>query len=87
VNDGGPAFPVGSGDMRDPMGLSMRDYFAAAALTGMLANDTLMADLQHALRSDGQDSEGQRATTCRIIARRAFLHADSMLTARKQVGT
>lgn len=32
TDDGGPAFPVGSGDMRDPIGMSLRDYFAAAAL-------------------------------------------------------
>ena len=38
MKDGGPAFPIGSGDMRDPMGMSLRDYFAAAALTGMLAD-------------------------------------------------
>jgi hypothetical protein len=31
-NDGGPAFPCGSGDMRDPAGMTLRDYFAAAAL-------------------------------------------------------
>ena len=29
--DGGPAFPVGSGDMRDPIGMTLRDYFAAKA--------------------------------------------------------
>ena len=26
--DGGPAFPIGSGDMRDPTGMSLRDWFA-----------------------------------------------------------
>ena len=50
-NDGGPAFPVppdqgcATGDPRDGMavcaagtGMSLRDYFAAAALNGILAN-------------------------------------------------
>ena len=45
-NDGGPAFPIppaGTGDPRDSMtvgssGLSLRDYFAARALQGMLAD-------------------------------------------------
>ena len=32
---GGPAFPVGSGDMRDPTGMTLWDYYAAAALTGV----------------------------------------------------
>lgn len=44
-NDGGPAFPCGSYDAntgcaQPPIvpGMSLRDYFAAAVLTGILAN-------------------------------------------------
>jgi hypothetical protein len=37
INDGGPAFPVGSGDMRDPVGMTLRDYFAATAMQGLFA--------------------------------------------------
>jgi len=33
INDGGPAFPLQSGQS----GVSMRDYFAAKALQGILA--------------------------------------------------
>lgn len=36
--DGGPAFPVGSGDMRDPTGMTLRDYFAAKAMQGLMAS-------------------------------------------------
>ena len=36
INDGGPAFPVGSGDMRDPVGMTLRDYFAAKAMQGLI---------------------------------------------------
>jgi hypothetical protein len=32
TNTGGPAFPIGSGDMRDPTGMTLRDYFAAKAM-------------------------------------------------------
>ena len=39
VETGGPAFPVGSGDMRDPMGMTLRDYFAGQALAGMACTD------------------------------------------------
>ena len=39
INNGGPAFPVGSGDMRDPVGMSLRDYFAAKAMQGMMAGN------------------------------------------------
>jgi hypothetical protein len=39
INDGGPAFPV-PGLMHDETfnGISMRDYFAAKALQGLLAD-------------------------------------------------
>ena len=37
--DGGPAFPVGSGDMRDPCGMTLRDWFAGQALVGILAGN------------------------------------------------
>lgn len=41
-NDGGPAFPLISEDHRAirHIGLSLRDYFAAAALQGMLASSS-----------------------------------------------
>lgn len=32
------AFPVGSGDMRDPCGLTKREYFAGLAMQGLLAS-------------------------------------------------
>lgn len=34
--DGGPAFPIG--DMHGEGGMSLRDYFAAAALQGVMSN-------------------------------------------------
>jgi hypothetical protein len=36
-NDGGPAFPIVSDDLCAP-GMTLRDYFAAAALQGLLAS-------------------------------------------------
>ena len=39
INDGGPAFPVGSGDMRDPVGMTLRDYFAAKAVQGYCSRE------------------------------------------------
>ena len=41
INDGGPAFPMGyhpEGNSADHFGMTIRDYFAAAALQGILAN-------------------------------------------------
>jgi hypothetical protein len=31
-----PAFPIGSGDMRDPTGMTLRDYFAAKAMQAVI---------------------------------------------------
>lgn len=36
INDGGPAFGFASGDLVS-LGMTLRDYFAAAALQGILA--------------------------------------------------
>lgn len=49
INNGGPAFPIppcGTGDPRDGMscgsdGMTLRDYFAAHAVTGILSNSAL----------------------------------------------
>jgi len=41
INDGGPAFPMGyhpGGNRADQFGMTIRDYFAAAALQGLLCN-------------------------------------------------
>ena len=56
-NDGGPAFPipsVGTGDPRDGMtcgsqGMSMWDFFAAAALQGLLSNNPCWQDYKEAV--------------------------------------
>ena len=41
INDGGPAFPMGyhpEGNSADQFGMTIRDYFAAAALQGLIAS-------------------------------------------------
>lgn len=41
INDGGPAFPMGyhrDGNDADHFGMTLRDYFAAAALQGNIAH-------------------------------------------------
>lgn len=48
-----PAFPLGSGDMRDPVGMTLRDYFAAKAMQALKANP------QHV--GLGSDSVAKRA--------------------------
>jgi hypothetical protein len=38
INDGGGAFPHGDPTHGGDLGMTLRDYFAAAALQGLLAN-------------------------------------------------
>lgn len=64
INDGGPAFPV----IYCTEGMSLRDYFAAQALAGMLQNYTTQ-------------KFGVGEQTC---AQGAYEFADAMLAARKE---
>ena len=67
IDNGGPAFPVGSGDMRDPVGMTLRDYFAAKAMQAQIGNPlNLGSDEAH-----------------RLVAERAYRLADVMIKARK----
>ena len=76
IDNGGPAFPVGSGDMRDPTGMSLRDYFAAKALQGLVWSDI-------AMWPEGADVS-DKPTDAVYMARTAYLIADAMLDARKE---
>ena len=38
INNGGPAFPVEGGNLRDLFGMTLRDYFAAKAMEALLHN-------------------------------------------------
>ena len=47
INDGGPAYPMGyhpEGNSADHSGMTLRDYFAAAALQGLLGNPQSNSD-------------------------------------------
>jgi hypothetical protein len=74
INEGGPAFPVTptdrSGQIADTqMGMSLRDYFAAAAMQGLCAS------------FDGPCLDDAFVSG---VARRAFDVADAMLDARER---
>ena len=68
TNDGGPAFPAHPSAMGDHDGMSLRDYFAAKAMQGMLA-------ARHPTHSgeDGADT----------LADDSYIVADAMLAARE----
>ncbi len=73
-NDGGPAFPLHAveGSHYAEYGMSLRDYFAAKALTGMLASsETFSVD------------KDTKAVTPNHFSKLAYMFSDSMLAARE----
>ena len=79
INDGGPAFPHKrqircNGEVIDYVmesGMTLRDYFAAAALQGNLASQSIDVGYY-----DGEDSWNKAATD-------AYKAADAMIRARE----
>ena len=69
-NDGGPAFPTPAGIQHND-GMTLRDYFAAAALQGNLASQSIDVGYY-----DGKDSWNK-------AAKEAYQAADAMLKARE----
>ena len=67
-DNGGQAFPCGSGDLRDPCGMTLRDWFAGQALAGIHARDYF---------DPGLASPEQRARIC-------YLDADALLAERNK---
>jgi hypothetical protein len=84
IDDGGPAFPHSSQPLDaqgNPMcgehsewGMTLRDYFAAAALTGICAHATAI--------KQGMEQTGDEAP--QFAADSAYEVADAMLAARKE---
>jgi hypothetical protein len=75
-NDGGPAFPTKNAMQTGPtewryVGMTLRDYFAAKALSGFLANP----DQDYAPLIDDKVP---------MLAREAYRLADAMLAAREE---
>jgi hypothetical protein len=67
-----PAFPgmdyVSQYGKKNPEGISIRDYFAAAALQGIILDSSVLASL----KKDGE-----------LVSRSAYEYADAMLKARE----
>ena len=85
--DGGPAFPVpNDGEWLDPetctqwrpfFGMSIRDYFAAAAMAAFISNESRVSAMAHA-------TDGQEGIVDFAIALSAYNMADAMIEARKE---
>jgi hypothetical protein len=80
TDNGGSAFPTTGFDspnhgwQHGQEGMTLRDYFAAAALTGEVGGEDFGGELAQ-LRSH---------ENARLMARRAYMLADAMLAARKE---
>jgi hypothetical protein len=75
IDDGGPAFPDDS-QHNHTGGMTIRDYFAAAALQGSLAAPHTIA-IMAAFRNDGKNPATE-------VAGMSYEIADAMLAARKE---
>ena len=92
VNDGGPAFPIPIAGCNDGCvyntleqssgelgGMTLRDYFAAKALVGALANsDSGNGAMEPTMMYVGSHPE----EACELLATFAYRLADAMLAAR-----
>ena len=88
IEDGGPAFPVGSGDMRDPVGMTLRDHFATHCVAladevSMVLAAELAATQGVAKPADSKDPMGWHRFWCAVHAAHRYMMADAMLAARK----
>jgi hypothetical protein len=86
INDGGPAFPLYLGVYNEPKpkhnhGMSLRDYFAAKALLGILSSSDDV--LCNSTTSEGKAIE--RRVYAAEIAESSYRFADAMIAARKAV--
>lgn len=72
-DDGGAAFPAGyhpEGNTANQFGMTLRDYFAASALKGLMANKDLLRIGEIKSKSD--------------VAIYCYAYADVLLAARKE---
>ena len=77
INDGGSAFPFGDYTNEGEQGMSLRDYFAAAALSIAQANWQ---------KHNDENNEGEEPAKS-LVAEEAYEYADAMLAARKEAAS
>lgn len=74
-DNGGPAFPPNAGwrdNDHECRGLTVRDYFAAKAMQGMIINGGY----------DYEETESNSTARSRLVAADAYRYADAMLAER-----
>lgn len=98
TNDGGPAFPVREAERHNPAnnethsieqhwGMSIRDYFAAQAMQGAIAEGSLrnIATLIQDVYPEMTSEDVAKASNAQL-AKRCYAIADAMLAARTEGG-
>ncbi len=73
INDGGPAFPRDERHLGHN-GMTLRDYFAAKAMLGMITGDSPWRSAEY--------KPDNRMTNVENDAKLAYMYADAMLRAR-----
>ena len=79
IETGGPAFPTNYRHRANDPGMTLRDYFAAKAMQGVVSSIATEDDYR---RLSGHAS-ASGLTVSEWIARDAFKQADAMLKARE----
>lgn len=81
TKDGGSAFPIVTEQAVGAPGMTLRDYFAAHALRGLLACDSWYLTDPATGNDITRDGEPIACNTPRGFAREAYILADAMLAA------
>lgn len=87
MNDGGPAFPLGITSEMESVGvsqngMSLRDYFAAAAMQSFLSSHEFSRDVFAAVAEENDDIGKQREIIEHVLASRSYRMADALLAQR-----
>jgi hypothetical protein len=91
---GGAAFPTPGLNYRNPVddqgsAMTLRDYFAAKALQGMLSSEAYMREIDAAAENfrddDGKPADAlqKKKAQIKVVTRTAYDLADGMLKARQ----
>ena len=90
INDGGPAFPMSSStpDIDFDRGMTLRDYFAAKAMLGLIEGydheARMKSDPQSRTGFDDMPYDDSDSTYASRLAGEAYIIADAMLIARRE---
>lgn len=87
IETGGPAFPSPTDGMLDNEGMSLRDYFAAKAMSSTISNTNWFDEIVNLagkrLDIDANDKIAVRNAAINHVAEVSYEFADAMLKARK----